>query len=180
MGAAPQGDVTPRASVGTVKRPFWMHQVAEFILGGALLGMGLQSPTPVVPAVVGGVVALHAASTDGPLSAFKVVPRRVHRVIDIGVICFALFAAVQPWVDCDGGTRVIVAVVAGVHAFVWWQTNFATRPSRAERRAAAGTRPPGDLPDDRATQIGRSAGRMAGRAVKLGRDMANRRSGPDH
>ena len=158
-----------------MKRPFWMHQVAEFVLGGALLAMGLQSPTPVVPAVVGGLIAIHGASTEGPLSAFRVIPRRLHRVIDLVVIGFALFAAVQPWVSCESSTRVIVAVVAAAHAFVWWQTNFTVRPRRAERRAARQAVGPDDLPDDRATRVGRNAGRLAGRAMNAARAAAAKR-----
>ena len=28
------------------KRPFWMHQLVEYILGGAMVATGLQSPSP--------------------------------------------------------------------------------------------------------------------------------------
>ena len=79
---------------GMSKRPFWMHQVVEYILGGAMIAAGLQSPTPLVPSVVGGVIMLNAAITSGPLSAFRVLDRRVHRVIDIVVIAFEMIAAV--------------------------------------------------------------------------------------
>lgn len=149
-----------------------MHQLVEYILGGALVASGMQSPTPAVPAVVGALIAVHAAFTVGPLAAFRVVSRRAHRVIDIGVIAVEVAAAAQPWIECEGGTRMIIAAIAAVHAFVWWRTNFAQRPSRAERRSEqAAPRPlsPADLPADRATSIGRSAGRLAGRAVNAAR-----------
>ena len=55
------------------KRPFWMHQIVEYILGGALVASGLQSPTPAVPSVLGGIVMLHAAITMGPVGAFRVL-----------------------------------------------------------------------------------------------------------
>jgi hypothetical protein len=63
----------------------------------------------------------------------------------------------------------ILGMIAAVHGFVWWRTNF-TEPLTRRQRAAAGVaaRPttPGDLPDDRATNIGRMAGRLAGRGVR--------------
>jgi hypothetical protein len=140
---------------GMSKRPFWMHQVVEYILGGAMIAAGLQSPTPLVPSVVGAVIMLNSAITAGPLSAFRVLDRRVHRVIDVVVIAFELFAAVQPWIDLDTGTRGIVLIIAFVHFFVWWNTNYATRA----RRAAVSTE------GGRSSEIGRIAGRVVGNGV---------------
>ena len=140
---------------GMSKRPFWMHQVVEYILGGAMIAAGLQSPTPLVPSVVGAVIMLNSAITAGPLSAFRVLDRRVHRVIDVVVIAFELFAAVQPWIDLDTGTRGIVLIIAFVHLFVWWNTNYAMRA----RRAAVSTE------GGRSSEIGRIAGRVVGNGV---------------
>ena len=137
------------------KRPFWMHQVVEYILGGAMIAAGLQSPTPVVPSIVGGVVMLNAAITSGPLSAFRVLDRRVHRVVDMVVIALEMIAAVQPWIALDAGTRGIVLIIAFVHLFVWWNTNYAMRPKREPISAEGGT----------SAQIGRIAGRMVGHGV---------------
>ena len=139
-------------------RPFWLHQLVEYIIGLILVATGLQGPEPVVPAVVGGVVLLNAAVTTGPLSAFRLVGRRVHRVVDLVVIAFVFFAAVQPWVDVDIGTRAIVIGVAIVYAFVWFYSDFAEKQARQQRRAAAAT-------GDRGADLGRSAGRLAGNAV---------------
>jgi len=140
---------------GMSKRPFWMHQVVEYILGGAMIAAGLQSPTPVVPSVVGGIIMLNAAITSGPLSAFRVIDRRVHRVVDMFVIAFAMLAAVQPWVSLDPGTRGIVLIIAFVYLFVWWNTNYAIRPKREPVPAEGGA----------SAQIGRIAGRMVGHGV---------------
>ena len=140
---------------GMSKRPFWMHQVVEYILGGAMIAAGLQSPTPVVPSVVGGVIMLNAAITSGPLSAFRVLDRRVHRVVDIVVIAFEMIAAVQPWIGLDAGTRGIVLIIAFVHLFVWWNTNFAMRVKAPAISAEGG----------RSTEIGRIAGRLVGNGV---------------
>jgi len=140
---------------GTTKRPFWMHQLVEYILGGAMVAAGLQSPTPVVPSVVGGIVMLHAAMTIGPLGAFRVLSRRVHRVIDIGVIAVEVAAGLQPWINIDSGTRFVVVGIAFVHLFVWWNSSFATRTKSAGAGAEGG----------RSTEIGRIAGRLVGNGV---------------
>ena len=139
----------------TSKRPFWMHQLVEYILGGALIASGLQSPTPLVPAVVGGLVMLHAALTIGPLGAFRVIGRRTHRVIDVVIISIEFLAVVQPWIELDNGTRIIIAGIASVHLFVWWNTNFAERP-KSERVSGEG---------GRSAEVGRFAGRLVGNGV---------------
>lgn len=139
----------------TVKRPFWMHQLVEYILGGALIASGLQSPTPLVPAVVGGLVMLHAALTIGPLGAFRVIGRRTHRVIDVVIISIEFLAVVQPWIELDNGTRIIIAGIASVHLFVWWNTNFAERPRSQPMTGEGG----------RSAEVGRFAGRLVGNGV---------------
>lgn len=140
---------------GTTKRPFWMHQVVEYILGGSMIAAGLQSPTPVVPSVVGAIVMLHAAITIGPMGAFRVLSRRVHRVVDVGVIALEVVAGVQPWIDLDSGTRVVVVGIALVHSFVWWKSSFAERVKSSSVSAEGG----------RSTEIGRIAGRLVGNGV---------------
>jgi hypothetical protein len=140
---------------GTTKRPFWMHQLVEYILGGAMVAAGLQSPTPLVPSVVGGIIMLHSAMTIGPLGAFRVLGRRVHRVIDIGVIALEVVAGVQPWIDLDSGTRFVVVGIAFVHLFVWWNSSFASRVKQTGVSAEGG----------RSTEIGRIAGRLVGNGV---------------
>jgi len=137
------------------KRPFWMHQVVEYILGGALVASGLQSPTPAVPSVLGGIVMLHAAITVGPVGAFRVLQRRLHQVIDIVVIATELLAGVQPWINLESGTRIIIVGIAIVHLFVWWQTSFATRTKSLKVSTEGG----------RSTEVGRIAGRLVGNGV---------------
>jgi hypothetical protein len=141
--------------MAVAKRPFWMHQVVEYILGGAMIASGLQSPTPLVPGVVGGLIMLNAAVTIGPVGAFRVINRRVHRVIDVGVIAVELLAGFQPWIDMESGLRIIVVGIALVHAFVWWQSNFAERKKSPRVSAEGG----------RSTEVGRIAGRLVGNGV---------------
>ncbi|HEX2782181.1 MAG TPA: hypothetical protein VHN36_01250 [Ilumatobacteraceae bacterium] len=137
------------------KRPFWMHQLVEYILGGALVASGLQSPTPAVPSVLGGIVMLHAALTVGPAGAFRVLKRRLHQVIDVLVIAVELLAGVQPWIDLASATRIIIVGIALVHLFVWWQTNFAERVKTLSVSTEGG----------RSTEVGRIAGRLVGNGV---------------
>lgn len=150
----------------SAKRPFWMHQIVEYILGGALVASGLQSPTPLVPSVVGGIVVLHAAITIGPLGAFRFITRRVHRVIDVAVIAVELLAGVQPWISLQSGTRIIVVGIAFVHFFIWWQTSFAERTKS----------PPVSAEGGRSTEVGRIAGRLVGNGVNAVRRQRGDRS----
>ena len=139
------------------RRPFWLHQLVEYIIGLILVAQGLQGPEPLVPAVVGGVVLLNAAVAIGPLGAFRLVGRRLHRVVDLVAIGVVVAAAVQPWVDVDVGTRAIMIAIAVVYGFVWFYSDFAEKQARQKRRVAA--------TGDRGEDLGRTAGRLAGNAV---------------
>jgi hypothetical protein len=139
------------------RRPFWLHQAAEYLLGIILVMQGLQMPQPLVPAAAGVLVMLNAATAIGPLGAFRLAGRRTHRIADLVVLGVLVVAAVQPFVEVDAASRGIVLVIAGVLAVVWYYTDFAERPERAKRRdARAGPR---------SDRIGRSAGRAAGNFV---------------
>lgn len=142
------------------KRPFWMHQVVEYILGGALVASGLQSATPLVPSVLGGVVMVHSAVTVGPLGAFRVIRRRLHRVIDPVVLAAEFAAGVQPWIKLESGTRIIIVGIALVHLFVWWQTNYTERV-----KPARGTTASISADGGRSNEVGRIAGRLVGNGV---------------
>ena len=168
------------------KRPFWMHQLVEYILGGALVASGLQSPQPLVPAVLGGIVMVHAAITRGALAAFRIIDRRLHRVIDPAVIALQIIGAVQPWVSVDNGTRVIIGGIAAVHLVVWLGSSFTEKPKAAKgakttattaTTASSSAASAPDAPKDRATDLGRSAGRLVGGGVKAVRAARAKRSG---
>lgn len=155
-----------RASTDRAKRPFWMHQVVEYLLGGVLVAQGLQSPTPVLPAVAGGLIMVNAAIVTGPLAAFRVVHRRVHRWLDLVVIAVIVVLGVQPAIDIESSARAVMLTVAGLLAFVWWQTSFTEKERRG--RAAISAQ------DGRSTEVGRLAGRAVGDGVNLVRRMRKR------
>ena len=136
-------------------RPFWLHQGAEYMFGLVLVAQGLQSPSPLVPSLAGGLVLLNAAMVDGPFGAFRVVPRRVHRWFDVAVIAVLVVAALLP-VSIDNTSRAVMLAIGAVYAFVWWNSSFATRV------ASTG-------PNDRSEAVGRVAGRLAGTAVRAAR-----------
>lgn len=159
--------------------------MVEYILGGALVASGLQSPTPIVPAVLGGVIMGHAAITKGALAAFRVIDRRVHRVLDPFVIGLCMVGAVQPWVSVESSTRAIVLGIAVVHLVVFFGSSFTERTKPPKTAPAAGggsstssssspssSSSSGAAPGaDRSTDLGRSAGRVVGAGVNAVRKM---------
>jgi hypothetical protein len=142
-----------------------MHQIVEDVLGVALVAGGIRSPTPAMPAITGGLVVLNAAVTKGPAGAFRLIGRRLHRVVDLAILAVFLVAVVQPFVDVDGPTRLFVAVIGLVLAVVWWQSSFAEPVRRRPRITAE---------DGRSSEIGR----LVGRAVGDGVNAVRRRRAP--
>lgn len=138
-----------------VKRPFWLHQVAEYVIAIALIGSGLQSPSPAVPAAIGGLVLLNAAASDGPFGAFRIIGRKVHRILDIALLAAGVVGAALPGLDL--GTRIVLVCCLVVFATVVLNTNYAPKRDRATRDSA----PPAGA-SDRPEEIGRTAGRVAG------------------
>lgn len=155
------------ASGTVVKRPFWMHQIVEYILGICLVASGTQSPTPVVPSVLGGVVLLYAASTRSAVAAFRLLPRRLHRVGDPTLVGVILIGALQPWIEVDLGTRFIIGGVAVVYLVVWWQSSYTERVPRSARVAQSTD---GDASTaGTATEVGRRLGRVVAGGISAAR-----------
>lgn len=137
-------------------RPFWFHQFAEYLIGLALVGQGLQDPQPLVPSVAGALVLFNVAAVNGPLGAFKLIGRRVHRWLDVVVMAAVVFGALQPWADAASSGRLLMLVMVVPLAFLWFYTDWSDRKERATRRAERAV-----LTGD---SVGRSAGRVAGGA----------------
>jgi hypothetical protein len=134
-------------------RPFWMHQLVEYLLGAVFISTAFGSATPIVPSVLGLIVMVNAAIAIGPGGAFRLVNRRVHRWLDVAVMGLVAVAVVQPVISVDANARLLMGVLGVVFAFVWWNSDFTTRDERKQRRTKAAR------PD--AEQVGRSAGRSA-------------------
>lgn len=159
------------------KRPFWAHQGAEYLVGIAFVAQGLQSSTPMLPTLLGGLVVLNTACAKGPLSAFQVVGRRAHRVLDALVIVAVIIGSVQPFVSVESGTRLIMGLLAFALAFIWLLSDFTekVKAPRSKRgsasptsptRTSATTRSAAPASDDSlAATVGRTAGRLVGGGV---------------
>lgn len=152
-------------------RPFWIHQLAEYLIGVALVAQGMQDPEPLVPTLAGALIIANASIVRGPLGAFRLVGRRLHRILDLFVMAVVVFAALQPWAAVEATGRAIMLIILLPLGFLWFYTDWAERVARKDRRAAR-TGPKGEA-------IGRTAGRMAGNAYTSARDAIKKRTGAD-
>lgn len=143
------------------QRPFWLHQFTEYIIGFALIAFGFQDTAPAMPAVAGIVVLFNAALVRGPLGAFTLIGRKVHRVIDVVVMAALVGFALQPWIEVSELGRLVLVAIAVPMAFLWWYTDWEERVGRKQRRAARAGESSGD--------IGKSAGRAAASAYLAGK-----------
>jgi hypothetical protein len=161
------------------------------MMGAVFVAQGLQSPTPLVPSLCGGLVMLNTACAKGPLSAFRIFGRRMHQILDAVVIAVVIVMTVQPVITVDTSTRLIMGVLAFVLAFIWWQSDF-SESARTNRREAAqrstqtapqgsatsasAPRPAPRAPDGTiADTVGRTAGRLAGKGVNIYRAQSAKR-----
>ena len=154
----------PRANTDETRRawrPFWIHQGAEYLVGLVLVAGGVQSTAPLVPTLAGGLIVLNAAVVNGPLGAFRLVTRPQHRILDLVVASVVAVAALLPFVELDGVSRATMLIVAVILGFLWYGTNFETRPEAGRRRSEARAA----LASDRSEAIGRTAGRFVARAT---------------
>ena len=156
-----------------------MHQLVEYILGGAMVAVGLQSPDPLVPSVMGGVILLYGGCTKGALSAFRVFDRRIHRWFDPVMIAIVVFAAAQPWLTVRNDTRFVMGAIAVVWVVVWLGSSFAEKPKRGKGAGAVASDGAGGTAGggsgngssgsgrDLSTEIGKKAGRAVGTGVNM-------------
>jgi hypothetical protein len=108
------------------RRPFWLHQLAEYLIGLVLLLQGLRAPEPIIPSVAGALILINVAVARGPIRAFALVSRPVHRWFDLGVIGLLVIGAVQPWFPIDVGSRGLLIVIAGIMVLIWLNTDYRT------------------------------------------------------
>ncbi|HEY5664774.1 MAG TPA: hypothetical protein VIS05_12145 [Ilumatobacter sp.] len=149
-------------------RPFWVHQLAEYLIGVSLVAQGMQDPSPLVPTVAGGLVLVNAAMVRGPLGAFKLVGRALHRWLDVVVMAVIAAGALQPWIAVDVSGRFIMGVILVPLGFLWFYTDWAERPQRKQRRV--------DRAGSTGEVVGRSAGRIAASAFLAGKQAVKKRS----
>lgn len=120
----------------------------------------MQSPTPTFPVLAGGLMVLNAAVVTGPIGAFRLVSRSLHRILDVVVVVVIVAVAAMPFLSIDAASRVTMIVVAVIMAFLWASTNFDTRREAAAKRDAVRLA----SASERSEAIGRTAGRLVARA----------------
>jgi hypothetical protein len=149
-------------------RPFWVHQLAEYLIGVALVAQGLQDPHPLLPCLAGALVFANASAVRGPLGAFKLFGRRSHRWLDLIAIAVVAVAATQPWFEISSSGRILMLVMLVPLGFLWWYTDWAERPARRQRRI--------DRSGVTGERVGQVAGRVAGTGYRTARQMVRNRS----
>jgi hypothetical protein len=149
-------------------RPFWMHQLVEYVIGLALIAQGMQDPDPLVPTAAGVLVLVNAAAVRGPMGAFRFIGRRVHRWLDVVVGALIAVGALQPWAEVEVTGRALMLVMLLPLGFLWFYTDWEEGPGRRQRRIEQATGA-GD-------HVGRTAGRLAGSAYVAGKNVVKKRS----
>jgi hypothetical protein len=146
--------------VGGVKLRFWRHQAIEYLVALIVLATAFQGGGGSIAVyVTAAVFALLAATSDGPVSAFRVVPRPMHRVVDLvaaaGLVALGLIAG--------DGTGDLVATLGGAALLVFlsWRTDWTVTP---KRRTVVIDEPGPSRSED----IGRAAGKLVGGAAAKG------------
>ncbi len=149
------------------KLPYWMHQVLEYLIGIMVLFECARISRPAAPVLVAAAVLVLGALGDAPASAFRGVPRPVHRILDVVVAVVSLgLGAVGP-VSAAG--RVALVIVGVCLLLLAWRTDFTPKAPKVALRDR--------LPDSR--DVGRVAGRAAGKAAVAGRSLwRNRKRRP--
>jgi hypothetical protein len=143
---------------------FWAHQLVEYLFALMLLAQAARTGSVLAMAAAASALAL-AATADGPLAAFKWVPRRVHRVLDL-VVAGALVVAAVLAVAIGGqpvGGVVVTALTAAMLLVLAVRTDWS--PPRPRRKLA--------VPQS-SEDLGRAAGRMVGKGIRLAKQRQQR------
>ena len=111
-------------------RSFWLHQLVEYAIAILLIVMSAQIDKPLVPVLFGVALLLNAAVADGAMSAFKLLSRGVHRLIDWLIIVGCLISAVIS--DTGATGRLALIGVGLVLAVISLGTNFAKRGAESQ------------------------------------------------
>lgn len=152
------------------QRPFWMHQGVEYLIGLVLIGASFQAPEPAVPAVMGVVLLGNTAIARGPLSAFPLVGRRVHRWLDVVVMVLLVAAAFQPFFDVDSTGQILLLAIAFVMLFIWLNSDFSEKQARKVDKAKLREH----LARPQSEEIGRKAGRAVGSGVNAAKRLGKK------
>lgn len=159
------GTLTPMPAIEGAQRPFWMHQVVEYLIGIVLVGAAFQALRPVVPAVMGVLIIANAAIARGPASAYPLVGRTVHRWLDVVVIIVLAASAFQPFVEVDSTGRLLVGAIAFVMFFIWLNSDFSEKTVRKQDKQQQKVQQQERLARPQSEELGKKAGRAVGGGV---------------
>ena len=106
-------------------RGFWLHQIVEYLIAAALILMSAQSEYPIVTSAFGITLLINVTITDGPLSAYKIISRQVHRIIDWLYVVALIVGAIA--LDIDQSTRTTLFGVAIALVVIALTTNYTKR-----------------------------------------------------
>ena len=115
----------PTASIRSKGRGFWLHQIVEYLIAAALILMSAQSEYPIVTSAFGITLLINVTITDGPLSAYKIISRQVHRIIDWLYVVALIVGAIA--LDIDQSTRTTLFGVAIALVVIALTTNYTKR-----------------------------------------------------
>ena len=90
--------------------------------------MSAQSDHPFVTAAFGFALLINVAVVDGPFSAYKIIPRKIHRIIDWVYVVTLVAGAVT--LDIDQSTRTTLFGIAIAIAIVALTTNYSKKDFR--------------------------------------------------
>lgn len=105
-------------------RPFWLHQLGEYLIAAVLVASAWYSPEPAVQATLGALIFINAAFANGPAGAFRLVNRRVHKWFDVVIMVLLLVAAVQGWFGVGTTGRIALSLMAVLMLAIWLSTDF--------------------------------------------------------
>ena len=106
-------------------RGFWLHQIVEYLIAAALILMSAQSEYPIVTSAFGIALLINVTITDGPLSAYKIISRQVHRIIDWLYVVALIVGSIA--LDIDQSTRTTLFGVAIALVVIALTTNYTKR-----------------------------------------------------
>ena len=106
-------------------RGFWLHQIVEYLIAAALILMSAQSEYPIVTSAFGITLLINVTITDGPLSAYKIISRQVHRIIDWLHVVALIVGAIA--LEIDQSTRTTLFGVAIALVVIALTTNYTKR-----------------------------------------------------
>ena len=108
-----------------VARLGFFHHVTDYVVAAAFILIGVRAQDPVWPLLIGIVALVNAATTRGPLAAYRAVPHSLHMMIDAGIVVVAVVGAVA--VRNNAGDALGLVALGAVQGFNLYLTRVLKR-----------------------------------------------------